>query len=192
MVQTLTPGYFALVMASGIVSARAVPHRLRHALDHPVRRRHRRLRHPVRVEPVAVHRPTGTRCRTTSGRPGRAFGFFTFVAGDQRARRPGRRPALVRRHPVAAGGGGRGVAGARLRRAVERGARAAGAAGGRRRQRHLVHLGGRQPVGRRRCGEPGGGVRPAPRQPLSVLAIVSWSVGVFLYAASGDLRRRCG
>ena len=113
------------------------------------------------AQPVAVHRVPA---RNVGGFPGDSAGvrLLHVRRGDQRARRAGRRPTLVRRHPVAAGGGGRGVVGARLRRAVERGARTAGAPRGRRRKRHLVHLGGRQPVGRHRFRKPGGGVRRGP------------------------------
>ena len=117
--------------------------------------------------------------------PRRAFGFFTFVAGTNVL---GVRLGMDGHHGTTAAllalSGAR-LAGARLRRAVDRGARPPDPSRGRHRERHLVHLGRGEPVGRSRGRHASSPSSPTDDASSALLAVVSWSVGVFLYASAG-------
>ena len=181
LVEKLTPGYFALVMASGIISIglnlsgfRALSIALLVVC----------IVSYVVLVVLNLWRFVGHRPAMIDDfrDPKRAFGFFTFVAGTNVL---GTRIAagLAQATGLAAHGVVPRVARPRLRHPVERRAGSVRAAGRRARERDVVHLGRREPVGRRLGRDPRGRLRRCQAL-LAILAVFSWSVGVFLYAAS--------
>lgn len=154
----LTPGYFAFVMATGIVALAlrldgfALPALVLLALA--------AAGYAVLVA-LNVWRLTAYREDVLDDfrDPRRAFGFFAFVAGTNVLGVGAGSEGWFTVTAVLLAVRGRGVVAARLRRAVDRGAGQGRTPVARRRERDVVRLGRGQPVGGGRCGDAGTGRR---------------------------------
>ena len=143
-----------------------------------------RVRGARRLNVVAAGWLSGASCWRTCADPARAFGLFTFVAATDVL---GTRLAVDGHHAVAlraARGRLARLAGARLPRPLDRGARPA--------RRPFCKTptapgsSGSSPASRSRCWPPTLEPAVGPDAANSRwLAVFSWSVGVFLYAAVG-------
>jgi hypothetical protein len=144
-VRGLTPGYFAIVMASGIISVGMLLN------GHDTLSM--ALLIVCAVSYIVLIILTGWRLLAYRHEivsdftdSGRAFGFFTFIAGTDGPRRPARYGRSLPPHWDLAHRGDDDLAGARLRHSLDGGPEHQPATRHRQCQRHAVHMGGGEPI----------------------------------------------